>query len=105
MLNADMGVAYPVITDLPPATGQRQVCGPNAAAGAARGYGCRNPFLLTPPGTWDLCVQYSLDNNAFLQACALAYTKMTTVGYAIDVPSPAGKLGTLTSIDLTTACP
>lgn len=103
MINADMAVAYPITTDLPPVKGRSQVCSP---AVHNRTYGCRNPDNFAPPSSLQLCQLYAADNNVFLQAFAVAYTKMTTVGYGMPVnadgATATGKLGTLTAIDFST---
>jgi hypothetical protein len=106
MINADMALAFQISTDLPPTRGPRQVCGPRTLPGNT--YGCRDPSVTEPTETWEQCLAYAADNNAFIQAFGVAYTKMTCVGYGVPVPvdgaKASGKLGTLTHIDLNT-CP
>ena len=69
---------------------------------------CSYPLNPTPPSTFELMVRYARDNLFFLQEFPAAFNRMTTVGYAlppaVDGAQATGKLGTLTSIDLTT-CP
>ena len=105
MLNADTFLAFPISTELPPLSGPKPICGPSSTA-LNVSYGCKNPTALIPPTTYELCRMYATNNSAFLQAFAVAYTKMTTVGYGVpaaeDGATSTGKLGTLTSIDLDT---
>jgi len=59
--------------------------------------GCLHPTSLTTPSTYDLVVKYadnSTGNALFLNAFAIVYDKMTSVGYSTDLNKP-GKLGTL----------
>jgi hypothetical protein len=104
MLNADMAPAFPITTALPTTKGQQQVCGPRTLVNNS--YGCRDPSATTPPTTWDLTLAYAADNGLFLRSFAAAYAKMTTVGYGLpaasDGATASGKLGTLTSIDIST---
>ena len=104
MLNTDMALAYPISTTLPNVTGHKQVCGPQELAGS--NYGCQYPTNVTQPSTLALCKYYAANNTAFVEAFAVAYTKMTTVGYGVPAPvdgaTATGKLGTLTAIDLST---
>ena len=103
-LNADMAIGYPISTALPPLQGQHQLCGPHASVNTT--YGCRAPSNVVPPSSWPLSVAYAANNTMFVEAFAVAYTKMSTVGYgvpaAVDGAISTGKLGTLTAIDLTT---
>ena len=103
MVNADLALAFPISTEIPPRA-RRQVCGPRTLTGST--YGCRDPSATTPPSTWPLCLQYAASNSAFLQAFPVAFTKMTCVGYgvpvAVDGATATGKLGTLTHINLNT---
>ena len=105
MLNTDMALAFPITTALPLSFGQQQNCGPRTINGA---YGCRTPTNLVAPSTSALCLQYAGNNALFLQAFAVAYTKMTCVGYGVpanvDGATATGKMGTLTAINLAT-CP
>ena len=87
-------------SNLAPAT---QQCGPHSGPNSE--FGCTAPANLIKPVTYTLASTYAGDNAAFLQAFALAYTKMTTVGYtgtSATATTTTGKLGTLTSIDLST---
>ena len=107
MLNADMSLAFPLATALPPIKGNAQVCGPRTLQNNS--YGCRDPSSVTPPTTWELCLSYAEDNSVFVNAFARAYEKMSCVGYSgvpgtVDGSTSTGKLGTLTSIDFST-CP
>jgi len=98
MLNADMALAFDPST----ANGQGvvgQLCGPTAIAGTA--YGCDRPQDTTVPSTASQVQQYLLHNDLFLADFSESFTKMVTVGYGVDGTS-TGKLGSLTSIDLTT---
>ena len=102
-----MALAYPISTLLPPLTGKKEVCKSEVSSDTGvQNFLCKNPLNTTAVSTTDLCLQYSFDNNAFLSAFAVAYTKMTTVGYgvpaAVDGATSTGKLGTLTAIDLST---
>lgn len=59
--------------------------------------GCLNPTSLTTPSTYDLVAKYAdniTGNALFLDAFAIVYDKMTSVGYSTD-PNKPGKLGTL----------
>lgn len=103
MLNTDMAVAYPVDTT-PPTGHVDQFCKPKRTNGQPK---CKRPINTQVPNTWELSKYYAQDNNAFQLAFVAAFTKMTCVGYGIPAPYPGatstGKLGTLTTIDLS-AC-
>ena len=53
-----------------------------------------NPKSTKIPITYPLVAEYANDNQKFLNAFAIAYDKMTSVGYSTD-PNKPGKLGTL----------
>ena len=55
---------------------------------------CMNPKSTKIPITYPLVAEYANDNQKFLNAFAIAYDKMTSVGYSTD-PNKTGKLGTL----------
>lgn len=117
MLNPDMAIAYTILPDnSEQIIGPRQVCGPKTinrinipGDKTPGGYGCRDPSNLIQPSTWDQCLQYAADNTLFLFDFAASFTKMSTVGYGIQVQNDdgsyttikdEGKLGMLTSLDL-----
>ncbi|OYX40883.1 hypothetical protein B7Y94_05955, partial [Candidatus Saccharibacteria bacterium 32-49-12] len=107
-LNADIALRYGLSTELPVSVSgeSAQTCGPRAVNGA---YGCVNPTSQTAPSTAQQVLQYSNNNPLFLADFAAAFVKMSTVGYggavsALEGATTSGKLGTLTTIDLTT-CP
>jgi hypothetical protein len=116
MVNADMALAFPISTALPPSSGPKQDCAPEGGFGPGAPYGCINPTASTAPSTRELCMTYVGSNAAFLAAFAEAYSKMTSVGYgpppSAVAPAPApgpfdgatssGRLGTLTAIDFNT---
>jgi len=59
--------------------------------------GCLHPTSLTTPSTYDLVAKYAdntTGNLVFLNAFAIVYDKMTSVGYSTN-PDKPGKLGTL----------
>jgi hypothetical protein len=56
--------------------------------------GCINPISNKIPHTYPLVAEYANNNQKFLDAFAIAYDKMTSVGYSTD-PDKPGKLGTL----------
>lgn len=100
MLNADMALSFaPILSDEAP-FGLGQRCGDNAMNGRA---GCVHP----PAGVSPTACQmqgYVSSNALFLSDFSAAFTKMVTVGYAIEgvetAPGSSVKIGTLTSIDL-----
>lgn len=114
MLNPDMLFAYPIDSNKSKQTitGKRQQCGYKAIKkykNKPRIYGCKNPYNIVPPESWNHCVNYSINNTLFLIDFAESFTKMTTVGYGIQLQSihgsmsafkEKGKLGMLTSINL-----
>ena len=66
-------------------------------------------IALTVGGAPALVNTFANDNNAFLRAFAIAYARIVAVGYALPSEDPrsdgataSGKLGTLTSLDLST---
>ena len=72
-------------------------------------FGCVNPTSQAVPSTAQQVLQYSNNNPQFLADFAAAFVKMSAVGFggvvsALDGATSSGKLGTLTTIDLTT-CP
>ena len=108
MVNTDLALRYSLNTAVPTNTSAAaaQLCGPVSAGGA---YGCINPLNQAAPSTAQLALQYSNNNNLFLRNFATAFAKMAAAGYgstvsAVDGATTTGKLGTLTTIDLTT-CP
>ena len=118
MLNADMAMCFPISPALPPALpGTPQNCGPRVIN--RQSPGCNNPtatILARSPlaTTSALCRSYAVATTAanaqFVNAFALAFTKMVTVGFSLDAPAgtlPTSntKLGNLHSIDLATTCP
>ena len=102
MLNTDICMAFPMSTLLPPT----QDCGPNDLPDGAPG--CIDPDSGAIPTTADLVATYANDVDTFLSDFSAAFTKMTCVGFGVpavvDGATSTGRLGTLTSIDLTT-CP
>jgi len=57
--------------------------------------GCMNPSSSSViPLTYPLVTEYAKDNKKFVNAFAIAYDKMTSVGYS-TYPDTTGKLGTL----------
>jgi len=108
MLNTDMSLGFPVATA--ETFGTRgvgylnQTCGPKSVNGS---YGCTAGSgstglgkNTTRPYTFTLVQQYAKNNQLFLDNFAASFVKLTTVGYGI-APASAGKLGLLTSINLT----
>jgi hypothetical protein len=61
-----------------------------------------NGGITTPPSTYPLVYEFSIDNAAFLKHFAISYTKMTSVGYGVTGTTASGKLGTLTPISFST---
>jgi hypothetical protein len=118
MVNADMALAFPISTALPPSSGPKQDCAPEGGFGPGAPYGCINPTASTAPSTRELCMTYVGSNAAFLAAFVEAYSKMTSVGYGppppavapapgpapglLDEATTSGRLGTLTAIDFNT---
>ena len=114
MLNADMALGFPAGTaETVGATAvgyTGQFCGPRSVnitgTTPPRGtYGCTNGDSgvgqnTVAPSTFTLTTSYSNNNALFLSSFAASFIKMMSVGYGI-APSPSGKLGSLTSIDLT----
>lgn len=108
MLNTDMALGFPIDTTvLPPAPGvPPQACFPAGGipGGAPQ---CVNPTNTTAPSTFALARRYANDNGLFQRAFVSSYNRMVSVGYG-GVPKPVdgstrtGKLGTLTTIDLST---
>lgn len=106
MLSTEMALRYPVSVEMPVTGEPAQVCGPTRANGAS---GCVNPLSTTVPSTAQLCQRYAGNNGLFLSAFVQAFAKMSAVGYGsvvstVDGATTTGKLGTLTTVDLTT-CP
>lgn len=100
MLNPDLSLAYSIdyINNSHNNTiGQRQTCGRLITTNFKNpSYpGCLNPKTTLPPITYNQILSYTLNNSKFLLDFQSSFTKMMTVGYP-------GKLGILTSIDLTT---
>ena len=107
MLNPDMLFAYPIDsnnnkptigTGTTIAAGKRQQCGYKAIKkykNKPRIYGCKNPYNIIPPESWNHCVNYSMNNTLFLFDFAESFTKMTTVGYGIQVQNDNGSLSSL----------
>ena len=104
MLNPDLSLAYSIdyINNSHNNTfGVRQTCGGisstnnNNIKNPSLYPGCLNPKTTLPPITYHQILSYTLNNSKFLLDFKSSFTKMTTVGYP-------GKLGILTSIDLTT---
>jgi hypothetical protein len=101
MLNTDMALAFdPILTDEPP-LGLGQSCG--ASAGPHGHAGCVHP----PAGVSSTAAQvqgYINSNALFLSDFSAAFTRMVTVGYAIEgieiAPGRSTKIGTLIPIDL-----
>ena len=65
MLNPDMLFAYPIDSNnsKPTITGKRQQCGYKAIKkykNKPRIYGCKNPYNIVPPESWNHCVNYSI---------------------------------------------
>ena len=56
--------------------------------------GCMNPISNNIPHTYPLVAEYANNNQKFLDAFAIAYDKMTSVGYSTN-PDKPGKLGNL----------
>jgi len=114
MLNPDMSFAYSIHSNNsePTGTGIRQECGYKVIKKykhKPKIYGCKNPYDIIQPETWNQCVNYSINNTLFLFDFSDSFTKMTTVGYGIQVQNDGGsytiineggKLGMLTSIHL-----
>ena len=106
MLSTEMALRYPVSMEMPVTGEPAQVCGPTRANGAS---GCVNPLSTKVPSTAQLCQRYAGNNGLFLSAFVQAFAKMSAVGYGsvvstVDGATTTGKLGTLTTGDLTT-CP
>eukprot|EP01034_Spumella_vulgaris_P030481 gene30481-37703_t len=116
MLNTDMDLSF--MGSTVNGTGSLgQVCGPtgltylgqNVAPGVST-FGC-SPENAQMPGTCSLTCRYANDQKFFFDRFLLAWNKMITVGFG-GVPAAAdgsltpvgGKLGRLTTLDLTT-CP
>ena len=96
MLNSDMALGFSINTDnAQGVVGQN--CGPTAINGNT--YGCSFPTSASAPSTYALVNSYASNNALFLSDFAKSFTKMTTAGYGIS-GSTTGKLGSLTSIDL-----
>eukprot|EP01038_Epipyxis_sp_PR26KG_P004948 gene4948-6921_t len=123
MLNTDMVLGYPAntsnvvgftgpLTPVPPQV-NGEICRAFNSLTPA-GYGCNgNTLSATPtvtkkPSTFYQVYGYILDQKLFFDDFAVAFPKMTCVGYGVplnvDGATASGKLGTLTAIDLTT-CP
>lgn len=106
MLNTELAMRYPLSTALPIAGAAAQVCSPTSAGGSV---GCANPTSSTLPSTALLIQRYSNNNQLFLTAFATAFAKMSAVGFGgvvstVDGATTTGKMGTLTTLDVTT-CP
>jgi len=104
MLNTDMALAYDLdVTNGIGITGQ--VCGPFGTEMSS--FGCY-PSSTMMPATCNAACRFANNLNVWLDQFATSFTTMTTRGYgsitsyADGTPSTGGKLGTLTSIDLTT---
>ena len=94
-----------------PVTGYaNQICGPYSYGLAtpsdpnSGSYGCTNGANglgknNSAPSTLNLVNKYFSDNQFFLNSFAVSFPKMVNVGYGVAPAS--GKLGSLTSIDLT----
>jgi hypothetical protein len=108
MMNPDLSLAYSIdyINNSHNNTVvQRQTCGISSSSSSSSSTttnfknplypGCLNPKATIPPITYNQVLSYTLNNSKFLSDFKFSFTKMTTVGYP-------GKLGILTSIDLTT---
>ena len=107
MMNVDMALGYPIDTTvLPPAPGvTSQAC---RARGNTNNHPvCTNPPDNTTPDTFALARQFADNNRQFQVAFVEAFNRIAAVCYG-GVPSAAegstatGKLGTLTTIDLST---
>jgi len=94
MLNADMALAYTISSANNGLGVLGQLCADNRS-------GCNNPTSTARPSTLSLVQSFANNNTVFLQAFATAFPHMTNVGYGI-AGSSAGKLGTLTALNLAT---
>lgn len=102
MLNPDLCFAYPIDSNNnkpTTTTGKRQQCGYKAIKkykNKPRIYGCKNPYNIIPPESWNRCVNYSMNNTLFLFDFAESFTKMTTTGYGIQIQkNDNGSISTL----------
>lgn len=101
MLNTDMVLAFPVNTSVP----KSQLCLPQGTAASQckvlSSVGAPNTLL---PDTQYLTLYYSSHNADFIRDFGVAFTKMTTLGYALPADcgfsGPSAKLGALSAIDL-----
>lgn len=108
MVNADIALRYPFSAAMPISGAPAQFCTPGDSATA---YGCINPpgIPQNVPSTAQLCLTYANSNGVFVRAFALAFARMSAAGYGgvvgtADGATTTGKLGTLTTIDLS-LCP
>ena len=85
----------------------KQACSPIGGS-LTGGYGCNVVGGDFKPPSFAAAHSFAASNAAFLAAFQEAFPKLTTVGYGLpantDGATATGKLGTLTSVDLTT-CP
>ena len=101
MLNTDMALAYDLdVTNSIGTPGQ--VCGPFGTSDSH--FGCYPSSTLMPP-TCNAACKFANSNTVWLDHFAESFTKMTNVGYGgvpdnTDGAQVTGKLGTLTTIDL-----
>lgn len=95
-LNTDIAIAFPLTVDSnQQAVNLGQQCCMKAASAVPL---CMNPSNLNVISTLELLQTYANDNQAFLDAFALSYSNMVSVGYSI-YPHRSGKLGILKNFD------
>lgn len=102
MLNVDMSILFTIDLSDENIGTLDQKCGP--AVGDPARFGCINPSSMAGASTFSQVVGYIGNEQGFFDDFAVSYVKMVTVGYGVpdvaDGSTSSGKLGTLTSIDL-----